>query len=104
MMTREEVLASMEASFKEMSQEQQTATFFTEDGKDWSPALLLEEVRNDTEIGKKYVVKWSEANSTLPASSYEETLAMMEEDYKLAPAGWRDTVLSVSYTHLRAHE
>lgn len=93
MMTRAEVLAQMESSFKEMTPAQQTTPFFTEDGKDWSPALLLEEVRNDTEMGKRYVAQWSKTNSTIPASSYEEILAMMEEDYKLAPAEWRDTVL-----------
>lgn len=92
-MTREEVLAQMESSFKEMTPTQQTTSFFSEEGKDWSPALLLEEVRNDTEMGKRYVAQWSKANSTPVASSYEDILAMMEEDYTLATAEWRDSVL-----------
>lgn len=87
------MLAQMESSFSEMTPATQTTPFFTEEGKDWSPALLLEEVRNDTEMGKRYVAQWSKTNSTPVASSYEDILAMMEEDYKLAPADWRDAPL-----------
>ncbi len=67
-MTREQVLAEMEASFNEMTEEEKTGTLFTEGDKNWSPALLLEEVRNNTEIGQQYVLNWSdnkEANMML---------------------------------------
>ncbi len=59
-MTREQVLAEMEASFSEMTPEEQTAILFTEGDKGWSPALLLEEVRNNTETGQQYVENWSQ--------------------------------------------
>jgi hypothetical protein len=59
MMTREEVLAEMEASFATMPEDIKTEVLFTEAGKDWTPTLLLEEVRNDTEMGQKYVKSWS---------------------------------------------
>jgi hypothetical protein len=60
-MTREEVLAEMESSFAEMTEEERTNVLFADDsGAEWSPALLIAEVRGDTDIGKKYVQSWSD--------------------------------------------
>ena len=67
-MTRDQVLAQMESSFAEMSEDQQNEVLFTDGGVDWTPTLLLTEVRGDTEIGQKYVQSWSdnqEKNSLL---------------------------------------
>ena len=67
-MTREEVLAEMEASYQGMTEEEKNDFILHEDGIDWTPTLLLEAVRNDTEFGKKYVQIWSsnkEANAFL---------------------------------------
>lgn len=58
-MNRDEVLAEMEASFSQMTQEEQTTPLFTEEGRDWSPAALIEEVRSDSPIGKEYVTAWA---------------------------------------------
>lgn len=58
-MTREEVLAEMEASFQEMTEEEKTGVLFHEEGTDWTPTLLLEAVRNDTEFGQKYAQTWA---------------------------------------------
>lgn len=58
-MTREQVLAEMEASYEKMPQETRDKVLFNEQGRDWTPTLLLEEVRNDTEYGKLYVESWS---------------------------------------------
>jgi len=61
MMTREEVLAEMEADFKFMTVEEQEEPFFADtDGKELSPKDLIEAVRNDTEFGKQYVRAWSD--------------------------------------------
>ena len=60
-MTREEVLAEMEEDFRFMTTEEQETPFFAAaDGKDLSPKNLIEEVRNDTELGKQYVQAWSD--------------------------------------------
>lgn len=59
-MTREQVLAEMEADFEQMTAEQRTEILFTEGDKGWSPALLIEEVRNNTETGQQYVKNWSD--------------------------------------------
>lgn len=59
-MTREQVLAEMESSFAEMSEQEQNEVLFSDGGVDWSPSLLLAEVRGDTEIGQKYVKSWSD--------------------------------------------
>jgi len=59
-MTREQVLAEMEASFNEMTEEEQTSVLFTDGGVDWTPTLLLAEVRHDTETGQKYVKSWDD--------------------------------------------
>jgi hypothetical protein len=67
-MTREQVLAEMESSFAEMTEEEQNEVLFNDLGRDWSPVALLAEVRNDTEIGQNYVKSWSdnkEKNSLL---------------------------------------
>jgi len=58
-MTREQVLAEMEEGFTQMSEEDKTTVLFSYEDKDWSPNLLLEEVRQDTDFGKKYVEEWS---------------------------------------------
>jgi len=57
-MTREQVLAEMEASYEQMTVEQRDEVLFNERGQDWTPTLLLQEVRNDTEYGKLYVESW----------------------------------------------
>lgn len=57
-MTREQVLAEMEASYEKMPQDVREKVLFTEHGQDWTPTLLLAEVRNDTEYGKLYVESW----------------------------------------------
>jgi len=67
-MTREQVLAEMELSYAEMTEQEQNDVLFADGGVDWTPTLLLAEVRGDTEIGKKYVQSWSankEANAGL---------------------------------------
>lgn len=58
-MTREQVLAQMEADYELMSDEMRNGVLYTERGVDWTPALLIEEVRKDTEYGKLYVESWS---------------------------------------------
>lgn len=59
MMTQEEVLAQMESSFAEMPEDIKTTVLFTENGTDWTPTLLLEAVRNDTEFGRLYAKSWA---------------------------------------------
>lgn len=59
-MTREQVLAEMESSYAEMTEQEQNDVLFSDGGVDWTPSLLLAEVRGDTEIGKKYVKSWSD--------------------------------------------
>lgn len=59
-MTREQVLAEMEASFAEMTEVEQNEVLFSDLGRDWTPTALLAEVRGDTEIGQNYVKSWSD--------------------------------------------
>lgn len=59
MMTREEVLAQMEASYETMQPEDRNEVLFSEGGTDYSPTLLLQAVRDNTEFGQKYVTSWS---------------------------------------------
>ncbi len=59
-MTREQVLAEMEASYELMEEKTRSEVLFTEQGTDWTPTLLLAEVRNDTDFGRLYVEKWSQ--------------------------------------------
>jgi hypothetical protein len=59
-MTHEEVLAEMEASFSEMTEEERTSVLFSDQGTDWTPTLLLAEVRGNTETGQKYVKSWAD--------------------------------------------
>jgi len=58
-MTRDEVLAEMEASYQEMTDEEKDGFLFSEQGTDWTPTLLLEAVRSDTDFGKLYVESWA---------------------------------------------
>ena len=61
MMTREEVLAEMESSYAEMTPEEQNSVVTADDnGKEYTPTMLLQEVRGDTEVGKLYVQAWSQ--------------------------------------------
>jgi len=60
MMTREEVLSEMEADYKLMNEEERAGVLFTEEGQDWSPTLLIQAVRDNTEFGQKYVKSWSQ--------------------------------------------
>ena len=57
-MTRDQVLAEMQASYEQMTDEQRNEVLFNEQGRDWTPTLLLAEVQNDTEYGKLYVKAW----------------------------------------------
>lgn len=59
-MTREQVLAEMEESFGEMRDETKTTVLFRENDQDWTPTLLLEEVRNNTEMGQRYAKLWEQ--------------------------------------------
>jgi hypothetical protein len=69
-MTREEVLAEMETSFNnDLTEPDRHTPLFEKDGKEWTPAMLLEEVRNSTEIGNWYVQQWS---------SYQEHLTALQ--------------------------
>ena len=86
MMTREQVLAEMEASFADMPEDLKTQVLYNERGTDWTPALLLEEVRNDTEYGKLYVESWSK-NKELRAK--DGLLAALLESL-LGPPGPND--------------
>lgn len=59
-MTREQVLAQMESDFNDvMTDEERNEVLFNEEGIDWTPTLLIEAVRNDTDFGKRYVESWS---------------------------------------------
>jgi|SRR5579885_908734 len=59
-MTREQVLAQMEQDFNDvMTDAERNEVLFTEEGIDWTPTLLIEAVRNDTDFGKRYVESWS---------------------------------------------
>ena len=75
-MTREEVLAEMEASYAQMSEEIRSEVLFNEQGKDWTPTLLLQEVRDNTDFGNLYVEKWSQ-NKEAQAGGLEALLAML---------------------------
>ena len=59
-MTREQVLAEMEESFGTMDEELKTKVLFREGDQDWSPTLLLEAVRNNTEFGVRYTKSWEQ--------------------------------------------
>ena len=64
-MTRDQVLAEMESSYAEMTEQEQSDVLFTDDnGVDWTPTSLLAEVRGDTEIGQNYVKRWSESKES----------------------------------------
>jgi hypothetical protein len=58
-MTREQVLAQMEADYEIMPDEIRNKVLFTEEGVDYTPTLLIAEVRNDTDFGKRYVQSWA---------------------------------------------
>lgn len=58
-MTREQVLADMEADYEQMTDAERNEVLFNERGQDWTPTLLLAEVRADSEYGKLYVEAWS---------------------------------------------
>lgn len=75
-MTRDEVLAEMEASYEQMSEDIRSEVLFNEQGKDWTPTLLLAEVRSDTDFGKLYVQKWAQ-NKEAQAGGLEALLAML---------------------------
>lgn len=75
-MTREQVLAEMEASYEQMDEEIRSEVLFTEQGQDWTPTLLLQEVRDNTDFGNLYVEKWSQ-NKDAQAGSLEALLAAL---------------------------
>ena len=60
MMTQAQVLVQMEESFGRMKEEDKTRTLFNDGEKDWTPTLMLEEVRGDTERGQKYAKNWAQ--------------------------------------------
>lgn len=69
-MTHEQVLAEMEESFGQMQDETKTTVLFRENDQDWTPTLLLEEVRTGTEMGLRYAKLWEqngESNAMLDA-------------------------------------
>src|SRR5258706_12515669 len=74
-MTREQVLAEMESSYNEMTEEEQNGVLFSDLGVDWTPTLLLAEVRGNTEIGQKYVQSWSDNKAS--NAGLEELLAAL---------------------------
>ena len=75
-MTREQVLAEMETSFGEMTEDEQHEVLFEDSGISWTPALLLAEVRNDTDFGKKYVLSWAD-NKERQAQLQDLLLALL---------------------------
>ena|SRR5271157_484180 len=60
MMTREEVLTEMEASFETMPEELKTSVLFNYADQDWTPTSLLEAVRSGSEMGLKYADSWAQ--------------------------------------------
>lgn len=60
-MTREQVLAEMEADYKEMSEAERSEVLFNHDNRDWTPTQLIQEVRDNTEYGQGYVSSWSQS-------------------------------------------
>jgi len=58
-MTREQVLAEMEADFEQMTEEDRNGVLFSDSGTDWTPSLLIQSVRDNTEFGQNYVKSWS---------------------------------------------
>jgi len=58
-MTREQVLAEMEADFEQMTEEDRSGVLFSDSGTDWTPNLLIQAVRDNTEFGQNYVKSWS---------------------------------------------
>lgn len=59
MMTQEQVLAQMEESYATMPEDMKTQVLFTEQGTDWTPTLLLQAVRDNTEFGQLYARSWA---------------------------------------------
>jgi hypothetical protein len=69
-MTREEVLAEMEASFSEMDEVTKNKVLFQEGDTGYTPTLLLQAVRDNTEYGRRYTKVWEQnkiANAQLDA-------------------------------------
>lgn len=69
-MTREQVLAEMEASFSEMDESTKTEVLFTDGETGYTPTLLLQAVRDNTEYGQRYVKIWEQnkvANAQIDA-------------------------------------
>ncbi len=64
-MTREQVLAQMEADYALMTPDFREEALFVEDGIEWTPTKLITEVRNDSDYGKKYVQSWSQHQENL---------------------------------------
>ncbi len=58
-MTREQVLAQMESDYAQMPDDLRNEVLFSQEGTDWTPTLLIEAVRSDSDFGKKYVESWS---------------------------------------------
>lgn len=58
-MTHEEVLAQMEADYKIMTPEVRETVLFNGEGKDWTPTMLIEEVRSGSEVGHRYTNNWA---------------------------------------------
>lgn len=75
-MTREQVLAEMEASFGEMTEDEKNEALFDHEGISWTPTLLLAEVQNDTDFGKEYVQRWSQ-NKESQAQLQDLLLALL---------------------------
>jgi hypothetical protein len=75
-MTREQVLAEMEESFNtDLDEKTRTSVLFSDGGQEWTPALLLEAVRDNTEMGQRYVKQWEQ--NKIANAQVDELLAML---------------------------
>lgn len=66
-MTHDETLVEMEKDFNLMTDKEKDTILFFQDGKDWSPKLLLEEVRNKTEMGLSFAKQWASNHEAVQA-------------------------------------
>lgn len=74
-MTREQVLAEMEESFNGMDEKTKNEVLFTDGETGYTPTLLLQAVRDNTEYGQRYTKIW-EQNKAANAQ-VDELLAML---------------------------
>jgi hypothetical protein len=77
MMTREEVLTEMQEGFDHMTPEVRETTILTKDGKNWTPNMIMEAIRNDTEDGQRFAREWSE-DRDLQAKEEEDMKMLLD--------------------------